>query len=195
MEGYGPNVTAEGILLETERLVLRRFTSEDVELLVALDADPAVMRYVTAGAPTPREEIEQEWLPAFLAAYERGDGYGFWAAEEKPARAFVGWFHLRPAQAAPRDEPELGYRLVRSAWGRGLASEGARALVDHAFDDLGARRVVAECMAVHAASRRVMERAGLRFVRTFHQDWPVHMDGDEQGDVEYALNRQEWAAR
>jgi len=188
-------VTARGILLETTRLVMRRFTVEDVDLLVDLDADPAVVRYVTGGAPTPRDEVEHEWLPAFLAAYERGDGYGFWAAEEKPSRVFVGWFHLRPAAGMPRDEPELGYRLVRSAWGRGLASEGARALVDHAFADLGARRVVAECMAVHTASLRVMEKAGLRFVRAFQQQWPVRIDGDEHGDVEYALTREEWSAR
>lgn len=188
-------MTTGGVLLETERLVLRRFTAEDVDLLVALDADPAVVHYVTGGAPTPREEVEREWPPAFLAAYERGDGYGFWAAEEKPSRAFVGWFHLRPGEGAPRDEPELGYRLVRSAWGRGLAPEGARALVDHAFAALGARRVVAECMAVHTASRRVMEKAGLRFVRVFHKDWPVHIDGDEDGDVEYALTLEEWRAR
>ena len=185
-------MTSDSVLLQTERLVLRRFTDQDVDLLVALDADPAVVHYVTGGAPTPREEVEREWLPAFLAAYARGDGYGFWAAEEKPSRAFVGWFHLRPAAGAPRDEPELGYRLVHAAWGRGLASEGARALVDLAFADLGARRVVAECMAVHTASRRVMEKAGLRLVRTFHQDWPVRIDGDEHGDVEYALTREEW---
>ena len=108
---------------------------------------------------------------------------------------FVGWFHLRPAAGMPRDEPELGYRLVRSAWGRGLASEGARALVDQAFADLGARRVVAECMAVHTASLRVMEKAGLRFVRAFQQQSPVRIDGDEHGDVECALTRVEWSAR
>lgn len=187
-------MTADGVLLETERLVLRRFTTQDVDLLVALDADPAVVRYVTGGAATPREEVEREWLPAFLARYERGDGYGFWAAEEKPTRAFVGWFHLRPAEGAAGDEPELGYRLVRAAWGRGLASEGARALVEYAFADLGARRVVAEGMAVHGASRRVMENAGLRLVRAFQQDWPVRIDGDEHGDVEYALTREEWRA-
>jgi RimJ/RimL family protein N-acetyltransferase len=187
-------MTVGVVLLETERLVLRRFTAEDVDLLVALDSDPAVTRFVTGGAPTPRDEVEREWLPAFLAAYERGAGYGFFAAEEKPGRAFVGWFHLRPAPDAPRDAPELGYRLARSAWGRGLATEGARALVHHAFADLGARRVVAECMAVHQASRRVMEKAGLRLVREFHADWPVRIDGDEHGDVEYALTRAEWKA-
>jgi RimJ/RimL family protein N-acetyltransferase len=188
-------VIADGVLLETEHLVLRRFTPDDVDRLVALDADPAVMRYITGGAPTPREEVERDWLPAFLAAYERADGYGFWAAEERSSRAFVGWFHLRPAEGAPPGEPELGYRLLRSAWGRGLASEGATALVEHAFVRLGARRVVAESMAVHTASRRVMEKAGLRLVRTFHQQWPVRIDGDEHGDVEYALMREEWAAQ
>ena len=66
--------------------------------------------------------------------------------------------------------------------------------MDYAFADLGARRVVAECMAVHTASRRVMEKAGLRLVRAFHQDWPVRIEGDEHGDVEYALTREEWVA-
>ena len=90
---------------------------------------------------------------------------------------------------------ELGYRLRRSAWGRGLASEGSRALVDHAFRVLGARRVVAETMAVHTASRRVMEKDGLRLVRTFRADWPDAIPGDEHGDVEYALTREEWEAQ
>lgn len=191
---YGPVVTDDDVLLETDHLVLRRFTTEDVDLLVALDADPAVVRYVTGGAATPRQEVELEWIPAFLAGYQRGDGYGFWAAEEKPARSFVGWFHLRPAEGAARDEPELGYRLARAAWGRGLASEGARALVAYAFVDLGASRVIAQCLAVHVASRRVMEKSGLRLVRAFHEDWPVRIDGDELGDVEYVVTQAEWRA-
>ena len=78
--------------------------------------------------------------------------------------------------------------------GKGFASEGSIALVDKAFRDLGARRVYAEAMAVHGASRRVMEKAGLRLVRTFYADWPVRIPGDEHGDVEYAITRQEWAA-
>jgi hypothetical protein len=60
------------------------------------------------------------------------------------------------------------------------------------FTELGVRRVVAEAMAVHGASRRVMEKAGLRLVRTFHQPWPYPIEGDELGDVEYALDRDEW---
>ncbi len=183
------------VYLETERLVLRRFTPADVDLVTALDADPAVMRYINGGRPTPREEIRDDYLPAWLAYYDRGDRYGFWAAIEKETGAFLGWFHLRPQPGDPPDEPELGYRLVASAWGRGYATEGSRALVRKAFEELGARRVYATTMVVNEASWRVMEKAGLRRVRVFHQPWPDRIEGEEHGDVEYALTRDEWRAR
>jgi RimJ/RimL family protein N-acetyltransferase len=183
---------AAGVLLETERLRLRRFTADDVDLLVDLDSDPEVMRFVTGGRTTPREEIVTDYLPAFLGYYDRYDGFGFWAAEERATDRFIGWFHLRPPNAADPLNVELGYRLRRDAWGGGYAVEGSRALVDLAFRELGARRVNAETLAVHVASRRVMERAGLRYVRTFFQDWPYVLPGNEHGDVEYALTREQW---
>jgi RimJ/RimL family protein N-acetyltransferase len=183
---------AAGVLLETERLRLRRFTAGDVDLLVDLDSDPEVMRFVTGGRTTPREEIVTDYLPAFLGYYDRYDGFGFWAAEERATDRFIGWFHLRPPNAADPLNVELGYRLRRDAWGGGYAVEGSRALVDLAFRELGARRVNAETLAVHVASRRVMERAGLRYVRTFFQDWPYVLPGNEHGDVEYALTREQW---
>src|SRR5215217_5494879 len=180
------------VFLETDRLVLRRFTAADLDNLVELDSDPDVMRYITGGRPTPREQVRDEVLPAFLAYYERFAGYGFWAAVDKASGQFLGWFHLRPPEGASPDEPELGYRLRRSAWGKGYATEGSRALVRMAFAELGARRVYAETMAVNLGSRRVMEKAGLRLVRSFRQPWPDRIAGDEHGDVEYALTRAEW---
>jgi RimJ/RimL family protein N-acetyltransferase len=180
------------IFLETERLVLRRFTDDDVDNLVELDGDPDVMRFITGGRATPRREIEDEVLPAFLGYYERFAGYGFWAAIEKSTGRFVGWFHFRPAQGAPAGEVELGYRLRKSAWGKGYATEGSRALIEKGFADLDVRRVVAFTMVVNGASRRVMEKAGLRFIRIFHAPWPDKIEGDEEGDVEYALLRSEW---
>jgi len=182
------------VYLETERLILRRFTLVDVDLVTALDADPAVMRYVTGGRPTPREEIRDDYLPSWLAYYEPDRGYGFWAAIEKETGEFVGWFHLRPQRHDPDDEPELGYRLIASAWGRGYATEGSRALIRKAFTDLGARRVYATTMVVNIGSWRVMENAGMRRVRVFHQPWPDRIEGEEHGDVEYALTRAEWEA-
>jgi RimJ/RimL family protein N-acetyltransferase len=183
------------VFLETEHLLLREFSEADLDDLVALDADPEVMRYVTGGRVTPREEVRDDILPAFLAYHARSDGYGFWAAIERSTGEFLGWFHLRPAPGAPADEPELGYRLRASAWGKGYATEGSRALIRKGFTDLGVRRVVAETMVVHVASRRVMEKAGLRLVRTFHQPWPYPIEGDELGDVEYAIDRDEWQRR
>jgi RimJ/RimL family protein N-acetyltransferase len=180
------------VFLVTERLVLRRFTGDDIDHLVELDSDPDVMRFINGGRPTPRDEIENDVLPVFLGYYERYAGYGFWAAVERSTGRFIGWFHFRPPKDAPRDEVELGYRLRRSAWHKGYATEGSRALIDNGFAELGVQRVVAFTMVVNVASRRVMEKAGLRFVRVFHQPWPDYIEGEEEGDVEYALLRSEW---
>ncbi|HEX3088823.1 MAG TPA: GNAT family N-acetyltransferase, partial [Ilumatobacteraceae bacterium] len=89
---------------------------------------------------------------------------------------------------------ELGYRLISSAWGRGLATEGSIALIDKGFSTGRIRRVLAETMAVNAGSRRVMEKAGMRLVCTFRAEWPVRIPGDEEGDVEYAITSDEWRA-
>lgn len=182
------------VFLETDRLVLRKFTSDDADLLVDLDSDPDVMHFINGGRATSRLEIESDILPAFLSYYERFAGYGFWAAVEKSSGQFIGWFHLRAAEGHPPDEPELGYRLKRSAWGKGYAVEGSRALIASAFTHSGATRVVAETMSVHTGSRRVMEKSGMTFTRAFFQEWPDHIPGDEHGDVEYAITREQWLA-
>jgi RimJ/RimL family protein N-acetyltransferase len=180
------------VFLETDRLVLRRFTAADADNLVDLDADPDVMRFVTGGIPTSREEIQNEVLPAFLAYYQRYEGCGFWAAIEKATGEFLGWFHFRPRPDAAPGEVELGYRLRKSAWGRGYATEGSRALIRRGFTVSDVQRVTAEAMAVNQASRRVMEKAGLKLVRTFHKPWPFPIDGNESGGVEYALDKTGW---
>ncbi len=191
------------VYLETERLVLRRFTPDDAELLVELDSDPEVMRYLSGGPATPREVIEGEVLPRFLASYERAEGYGFWAAIEKTSGAFVGWFGFNPHDEVGAGEVSLGYRLRRSAWGQGYATEGARALIRKGFEELGARWVFATTYEYNMASRRVMERLGMRHVRSFRlaaEDLgdAGTFDGSAQevweGDeVEYAITREEWA--
>jgi RimJ/RimL family protein N-acetyltransferase len=183
---------AEHVLLETGRLVLRQFTMSDVDNLVALDADPDVMRYITGGLATSREEITGSVLPGFMAWYRRPGGYGCWAAEEKSAGAFLGWFRFHPRPGGPPGEIVIGFRLGRPWWDKGYATEGSRALVRKGFTELGARRVVAETMAVNLACRRVLEKAGLSVVRVFHQPWPYRVDGRELGDVEYALSKDEW---
>lgn len=182
------------VFLETERLILRPFTRDDVDLLVELDSDPDVMWYISRGRPTSRKEMESIILPRFLEYYELFEGYGTWATIEKATGQFIGWVSLRPKDGDPPDEPELGYRLRKSAWGRGYATEASRALVDKAFSELGARRVYAETMAVNTPSRRVMERVGLKYVRTFHEEFEDPIPGTELGEVEYELTRADWEA-
>jgi RimJ/RimL family protein N-acetyltransferase len=186
----GRHTVAIDIFLETERLTLRRLTESDVDNLVALDGDPAVMRYLT-GRPTPREVVENEILPWILRLYDTFGGLGLWAAIERSTGDFLGWFELRPNDGDVTDL-ELGYRLRRSAWGRGFATEGSRALLAKAFTDLGARRVFAHTMAVNTPSRRVMERIGLRHARTFHPHFDDPLPGTEHGEVEYELLRSDW---
>jgi RimJ/RimL family protein N-acetyltransferase len=177
--------------VETERLRLRRFAPADVELLVGLDSDPEVMRFLT-GQATPREEIENVVLPGILKVYETHPGLGTFAAEQKSDGAFIGWFGLQPtADAATVD---VGYRLNRTAWGKGYATEGTRALIDKAFGELGMERVIADTMAVNHRSRAVMRRSGLRFVRIFHEHFDDPLPGTEFGEVEYAVDRRTWEA-
>lgn len=181
------------VLLTTERLVLRRFTLDDVDALLALDSDPLVRRYAEDGEPVTRKRAI-ETIGHWLRYHEVSDLFGFWAAIDRATGEFLGWFHYRPGDGHGDDEPELGYRLTSSAWGNGLATEGSIALIDRGFESGRVRRVLAETMAVNVASRRVMEKAGMRLVRTFHAEWPVRIPGDEEGDVEYAITLDEWRA-
>jgi RimJ/RimL family protein N-acetyltransferase len=129
------------------------------------------MRFL--GAIRSPAQIAAEVLPQLMTCQERHPGFGYWAARERGREELTGWFGLRPltpgsaainhwAEAAAGEVAVagLGYRLRRSAWGRGYATEGARALVRRAFTDLGVSRVVATTMAVNNRSRRVLEKAG-----------------------------------
>jgi len=189
-------------VLETERLILREFTEDDVENLVELDSDPEVMRYLNGGIATPRELVEQEIVPRFLSYYQRYDDFGVWAAIEKSGGTFIGWFSFRPHDESRPEEVELGYRLRRPAWGQGYATEGARALIRKGFTELGVQRVTANTYEHNSASRWVMEKVGMTLARRYRPTldelttetssnlaadsvW----DGDE---VEYALTKADW---
>jgi RimJ/RimL family protein N-acetyltransferase len=182
------------IILETPRLIVREFTEDDVDNLFGLNSDPEVMRYITGGRPTPREVIRDEIIPFHLAVYDRLDRLGTWAAESTGGE-FLGWFHFRAGPGPDITNVDLGYRLRRSAWNQGYATEGSRALITMGFTDLGIERVFAHTMTVNTASRRVMEKCGLSLVRTAPYEGDDVIEGSEHGEVEYALTRPEWEAR
>jgi RimJ/RimL family protein N-acetyltransferase len=174
------------VYLETPRLILRRLTEADLGELHALDSDPEVMRYL-GGRLTPLDDIRDMALPKMLSYYEEGPDYGFWAAVAPDTHEFLGWFHFRPP-FDPVQGMELGYRLKRSAWGRGLATEGSRAIVRKGFEELGLERIIAKTLTVNLASRRVMEKLGMRHVDTFME----HRIDPPQEAVWYALDRSEF---
>jgi RimJ/RimL family protein N-acetyltransferase len=191
------------VFLETDRLTLRRFTEADEGNLFELNSDPEVMRFLTGGKPTSRDDVRTAIIPVFLGYYERFEGFGFWAAVETATGQFLGWFHFRPPLGgkgipAGWDEDgvaELGYRLRRSAWGKGYATEGSRALIGKGFTEFGVRRVVAETMAGNGGSRRVLEKSGLIQVDTFASAEPAAAGSAGEGHLVYELTRADWEVR
>ena len=187
--------------LQTDRLALRRFTEADEDALFDLDSDPEVMRFLNGGTPTPRDIVQTVILPRFLLHDERFPSYGFWAAIERATGDFLGWFSLVPSGATPV-EVCLGFRLRRAVWGKGYATEGARALVRKAFTELGVQRVVATTYEHNQASRRVLEKVGMTIVRRFRfspQDVaraatykPTSFEPWEGDELEYGIEMGEW---
>lgn len=144
-------------LLETERLILRRYNRDDLDRLDRLNSNVEVMRYIGDGSLRTREQTLASIIRT-QRVYELFPGLGFWIAEEKPKRKFVGVFAL--IYIPQTVEVEVGYRLAKSAWGRGLATEGASALVRYGILELGLDRVVGLTHPDNAASQNVLMKSG-----------------------------------
>lgn len=169
-------------VLQTARLTLTPCAPSDAPDFIALERDPEVMRFLNGGHAVDPERADPD--ANFLRP--RGTEPYVWTARRAASAAFVGWFCLWPEGEALA---ELGYRLRRSDWGQGLASEGAAALVDWGFRSGGYERIVATTMAVNLGSRRVMEKLGMTHVRTEHVEWPVPIPGSQEGEVWYEVTR------
>ncbi|WP_411267431.1 GNAT family N-acetyltransferase [Actinoplanes sp. KI2] len=182
-------------MLQTSRIRLVPLSDEHLKHEIELDSDPEVMRYLGNGCARTREEVEVLHRGR-LATGSRVPGLGFWAGFV--GGEFVGWWILQPPERADQGpvegQAELGYRLLRRHWRKGLASEAARELIRYGFEDLGLTRIFAETMAVNAASRATMKAVGMHHVRTFHMQWEEPLAGSELGEVEYAITRRQWLA-
>ncbi len=147
------------ILLETERLILRRLSLADLGNMARLNSDPDVMRYIGDGAVWSRAQSEAR-IRRILKVYEIYPGLGLWIGEEKSARRFIGAYAL--IYIPKTTEVEVGYRLCKSAWGRGLATEGAKALVRYGMFELGLDRVVGLTHPDNEPSKNVLMKSGLQ---------------------------------
>lgn len=179
--------------LVTPRITLEPMRPEHLPLLVDLDADPEVMRYILGRGRTP-QEVHDFWGPVCASTAADAHGLGWWVGFADGV--FLGWWDASPPE--PLTEPptaaEVGWRLRREHWGAGLATEGARAVVEHCFGTLGLEKLTAETMAVNLGSRAVMRKLGMRHVSTQVREWDDPLPGSDQGEVTYELMRQEWAA-
>lgn len=144
--------------IDTDRLCLRMFRSEDFEAYARLLGDPLVMRYIADGRPLRRNEAWRNL--ALILGHWQLRGFGLWAVEERASGRLVGRIGFFQPEGWPGFE--IGWLLSPSVWGRGYATEGARAALAHAFEELGAEHVISLIHPENEASVRVAERIGER---------------------------------
>ena len=169
----------------TRRLILRRCTPSDRPDFLALERDAEVMKYLYGG-PVDHARVDLTGIDFLMP---RGTEPFVWSAKCKDDGQFAGWFSLAPKN---HGVAELGYRLPKVAWGRGIATEGAVALVKWAFENAVYDTIIAGTMAVNLGSRRVMEKIGMRHVKTEFLEFPDPIPGSEHGEVSYEITRQVW---
>lgn len=170
-------------VFHTTNLTLCPCRPTDRADFMELERDPEVMRFLNGG-----HAVDHESAPDARFLMPRGTETYVWTARRTRDGAFVGWFCLWPAGGRLA---ELGYRLRRVDWGQGLATEGASALVDWGFASGRYDRIVARTLAANHASRRVLEKIGLKFARAIIAN-ESDRGGGEGGEIEYELTRQEW---
>lgn len=142
--------------LNSERLYLREFTKDDLNLIHELNKDPEVMKYVK-----DPETLEQskESLKRYLASYD-GNGLGIWALHQMESNEFIGFFIFIKYENT--EEIEVGYRLHKKFWGKGFATEITKVLIDYGFDVLELKEMFAVTMPGNKASEKVLKKCGFR---------------------------------
>lgn len=154
-----PSFLHAGPILATARLTLRPWRAADRAPWAAMNDDAEVMRYL----PKHLTRAEADEIVDRYAAHFEAKGFGFWAVEETATGTFIGMVGLfsPPAQLPFAPATEIGWRLARPAWGKGYATEAARACLAFAFDTLGLDEVVSFTVPSNARSRGVMAKIGM----------------------------------
>ncbi|MFT5919776.1 MAG: RimJ/RimL family protein N-acetyltransferase [Granulosicoccus sp.] len=154
------SVTENGeVFLQTERVVLKEMTMDQVDHLVELDSDPEVMHFITDGEPRPREH-HLAAIPKLLKYAEENPGLGLWTAYQKDTKEFMGWYILK--HLLETGEVEIGFRLRKKFWGHGYSTEVSKAIVNHGFVAVGLNRIIAITRPDNLASQAVIKKIGLK---------------------------------
>lgn len=154
------------VILRTPRCTLRHLVPGDAAMMLALHGDPDVMRYLP-DKPFASLEAAREFLVSYQDVY-RNDGFARWAVVEDATGECVGWCGLR---RMPDGDIDIGYRFFKSAWGRGLATETAKACLEYGFRTLGLKCIVGRADVGNIGSRRVLEKIGMTYECNETSDW------------------------
>ncbi len=178
-------------VLATDRLLLRRWKDSDREPFSWLNADPRVMEFM----PGPLSRRESDLLVDQIQSHFREHGFGLYATELRRDTSFIGFIGLAVPSFHADFTPcvEIGWRLSVDYWGHGLATEGAREVVRHAFEVLGLEDVVSFTVPANIRSRRVMEKLGMTHNPADDFDHPRLLEADPlRRHVLYRLRRSGW---
>jgi RimJ/RimL family protein N-acetyltransferase len=154
--------------LETERLCLCAWSLADLEESRPIFTDPEIMRYISGGVPRSDDQIRE-----FIARQQnhlRQRGFCLWKLLLKPDARLVGFCGLQPLELDGAPEVEIGWRLMKDQWGRGLATEAARVALHHAVEYAHLVRVIAIAMPENRPSLRVMENLGMTYERATQKE-------------------------
>ncbi|MEZ4814648.1 MAG: GNAT family N-acetyltransferase [Bdellovibrionota bacterium] len=156
--------------LETERLVLRRWKEADLEPFFKLNADPKVMEYF----PKLLSREESAQMIGRMEAHFEERGFGLWATELKETQDCIGFIGMQVPRFETVFTPcvEIGWRLAFEQWGRGLAVEGAKRVLDQAFGTLQLKEVISMTSRVNLRSQRVMQKLGMEYVPEYDFEHP-----------------------
>ena len=163
------------IIIETERLIIREIVSTDLEAMLALHSDPAVHLYLGNKTITKREEM-MEVIDSIRRQYI-DFGVGRWAMINKQTKQFIGWTGLQFVTKETNNHQnfyDLGYRLMKSFWGQGYATESAFASLEYAFEKLNLTEVYAMADIRNDGSNKILNNVGLKFIETFDHEGIRH---------------------
>ena len=168
-------------MLETDRLLLRPLVASDADAIYALRSDAEIMRYIRE--PQDRRETEK-WIRLVSSRWQK-DKLGFCGVVEKKSGVLTGWCGVW--RLSETDEVEIGYAIAKAFWRRGFATEAAEVLLRYAFEQIKPDKITAVAEPENTASRRVMEKLGMKFVRID--------DFYKRQLVQYAITEREFTTR
>lgn len=148
------------IIFETPRLILRQFTEADAPLILSLNGDPEVVKYLHEPTLKTVEHAAQIINDIILPQYK--NNLGRWAIHVKEGMDFIGWCGLK--YRPDIDETDLGYRLMQNAWGKGFATEAAQHTLDHGLNTLKLKLITGRAHTENMASIKVLEKIGMDYI-------------------------------